>query len=463
MLTNHASSIIVDLNYSYLIIKIYVQPLLLTPAYFLTVAALVAFLFFEIPKLSFLVVGFISISYFLIYLVVQKTLSKFSDHQSNAYDNLQKLLFESLSNIVETFSFKLWPYFINKYSTFDSSYIEAQNTVELFSTFPRFLLESLIFLLLGISFLLISISEYDSRSFLVFLALFAISIQKIIPNINQLYTFYSFSLGYSYAVTGFLDLLAQPKFSSLTRSHTYQISKQIDTCYQNNDFKPGSILPKQIINLNDFTIYFDSGRLFAPISFNLAKGEWLSLTGPSGSGKSSILNAVLGFVPSYNGTISLFSRPLPPHLGIINSSFVSLMGDLISYVPQKSILYSDSLGFNLTLKSSPSSWDLDTISNLFNICCVDFINSDSPKALLEALLLSYSSLSGGQLQRLSLVHSLYNKPVILVANEFTSLLDRDLEAKILGDFIRKLPSLFILMSAHREECISFSDKVISLL
>ncbi|MDC0325843.1 ABC transporter ATP-binding protein/permease [bacterium] len=463
-LSKHASSIIVDLNYSYPLIKIFVQPLLLTPAYAFTTVALILFLFFENPILSCLVVGFISLSYSLIYIIVQKTMKESSGQQSNSYDNVQKLLYEALSNILETFSFKLWPYFISKYTKYDSSYRKAQVNIEFFSTFPRFLLEALIFLLIAISFFIVSISQFEFRSFLVFMSLFAISIQKVVPNVNQLYTFYASFIGYSYAVTGFLNLLLpSSKFSFKSIQSTESNHIEIASSFLHNHDPFDNPLNCNIIGFSNFTITFSSEQLFKPLTFSLNDGQWLSLVGPSGSGKSSILSAVLGFIPNYSGHISIFSQSLPPYSGIINSSFNPLMGNKIAYVPQKSVLYSETLGFNLTFDNNSRNWNLSYVKYLFEICFIDFISADSHEELFVSLCSTYNSLSGGQIQRLALVRALYNKPSLLIADEFTSSLDGDLEEKILSSLRSQFPSLSVLMTAHRKACIAFSDKTIHLI
>ena len=67
-----------------------------------------------------------------------------------------------------------------------------------------------------------------------------------------------------------------------------------------------------IFSLRDVTVTFDGKSIFSPVSFDLKQGEKIAISGPSGKGKSSLFNVLLGFEHRYEGEVLFDGKPLSP-------------------------------------------------------------------------------------------------------------------------------------------------------
>ena len=185
------------------------------------------------------------------------------------------------------------------------------------------------------------------------------------------------------------------------------------------------------------------------ISLKLTKGDLISIRGPSGVGKSTLLKSIIGqfSVPS---SILLNNKKC----SIFDSEWLKLF----AYVPQDSFVYAGSIRDNILLGR-----DFDenlmqksiTESKLFDMGDITRdLNLDS------YLSPSTSSLSGGQLQRLSLARALYSNSKILLLDEFTSALDEETEDLIMATINKLSKNLVIVGVSHRPAYNSIANKII---
>ena len=197
------------------------------------------------------------------------------------------------------------------------------------------------------------------------------------------------------------------------------------------------------------TIRYEKEQPVREFNLEVSKGEKAVFTGPSGSGKSSLLNALMGFVPLAYGEIRINNQLLSP-------ATINKIRQEISYLPQE------------------LSLDLDTVGDLiyypFEFKNNRHLKPDKHKIneVLKLLLLDESILSkklsevsGGQKQRLGLASVvLLNKP-IMILDEPTSALDDDSAvavAKLIGSFKKTT----VISASHDLRWIELMDTQIKL-
>ena len=206
-----------------------------------------------------------------------------------------------------------------------------------------------------------------------------------------------------------------------------------------------------MLHINNACIAFGTEVLFSGFEMKLEKGETACIVGQSGCGKTSLLNAVMGFVPLYEGTIKVGGT-------LLDKSTIDLVRRQIAWIPQELALPFEwvkemvSLPFELKVnRSVPFSEE-----RLF--MCFDELGFEH-----ELYFKRVNEVSGGQRQRIMLaVAALLNKPLIVI-DEPTSALDTGSTDKVLAFFRRQAEKgAAVLAVSHDKDFASGCHYLIEL-
>jgi ATP-binding cassette subfamily C protein len=182
-----------------------------------------------------------------------------------------------------------------------------------------------------------------------------------------------------------------------------------------------------------------------------AAGRITAVSGPSGVGKSTLVDVVLGLLSPQAGTVSVGGAATTP---AVLREFRSRLG----YVPQDVHMLPGTLRENLTWSTDHPTIDDDAWRAL-DRACAEFAR-DLPNGLDTLLGERGVRLSGGQRQRIALARALLRGPDLLVLDEATSALDPETEERVL-ESIKRLGTT-VLLVAHRESTLSYADTVLRL-
>ena len=206
-----------------------------------------------------------------------------------------------------------------------------------------------------------------------------------------------------------------------------------------------------MLHINNACIAFGTEVLFSGFEMKLEKGETACIVGQSGCGKTSLLNAVMGFVPLYEGTIKVGGT-------LLDKSTIDLVRRQIAWIPQELALPFEwvkemvSLPFELKVnRSVPFSEE-----RLF--MCFDELGLEHALYFKRV-----NEVSGGQRQRIMLaVAALLNKPLIVI-DEPTSALDTGSTDKVLAFFRRQAEKgAAVLAVSHDKDFASGCHYLIEL-
>jgi len=187
------------------------------------------------------------------------------------------------------------------------------------------------------------------------------------------------------------------------------------------------------------------------VSLAIAPGEMVAITGPSGAGKTTLIDVILGVLEPTNGTVRI-SGASP--LEVIRN-----WPGAIAYVPQDSKIISGTIKKNVCMGYPENEvddslvWDALRISQL-----EDFVN-ELPRGIHTEITENGSSMSGGQRQRLGIARALISKPKLIVLDEATSALDGETEQRVAQAIKSLRGKATILVIAHRLSSVRDSDKV----
>lgn len=214
------------------------------------------------------------------------------------------------------------------------------------------------------------------------------------------------------------------------------------------DRKPQSNTP--VLELRNVGFRFSAGSpwLFRGVSLRIEVGQNVTLVGPSGQGKSTLLRILAGVLSPTEGQVLLDGTDLRE---FDRDSLAEKMGAVVG----APVLVDGSLRENLRLRR-PSSTD-EELREATRIACFDEVAGRLRSGYGTLLSGQAPPFSGGELQRLGLAQALIGRPSILLLDEATSFLDAETEARVIGNTLQARTTLISV--AHRPAVIETSDLV----
>jgi ATP-binding cassette, subfamily B, bacterial MsbA len=187
------------------------------------------------------------------------------------------------------------------------------------------------------------------------------------------------------------------------------------------------------------------------ISISIKRGMSIALVGPSGGGKSTLVDLLPRFYDISEGTLTLDGIA-------VNQFKVNELRDLFGIVSQQSILFNDSVRNNL-LVGNPLATEKEMIDALHAANAHGFVMS-LPEGLDSVVGESGNKLSGGQKQRLSIARAILKNPPILIFDEATSALDTESERLVQDALSKLMKGRTSIVIAHRLSTVRHADKIL---
>lgn len=229
--------------------------------------------------------------------------------------------------------------------------------------------------------------------------------------------------------------------------------KNLDAHKEGSEGKEPFMFNKEI-SFENISFSYEKGRpVLDDVSFSVKAGETVGLIGPSGAGKTSIVDLVLRLFKPDRGHIKLD--------GVVSGMILlDEWRSNIGYVPQDVFLINDTIEENIRFYNKDLSMaDIENAAKQANI--YDFIIG-LPEGFKTITGDRGVMLSGGQRQRVALARALASKSKILILDEATSALDHKSE-KLIQDVITKLHgSVTVFIIAHRPSTVASADNIVVL-
>ena len=211
---------------------------------------------------------------------------------------------------------------------------------------------------------------------------------------------------------------------------------------------------KNIIFKNVTFTYQRTGiKVFDSFNLEIEKGKTLGIIGKVGSGKTTLLDLLSRVYDPEKGSILYNNKD-------IRSFKINNLRGLFSYVPQNNFLFSDSIYKNIQF-GNPDATN-EQVQKAAKLSEIDSEIDKFEKGYRTILGERGITLSGGQIQRISIARSLIKDSALYLFDDCFSSLDTDTEERLINNLKNRLKNKSVVIVSHRVSCIKHSDKIIVL-
>jgi ABC-type multidrug transport system fused ATPase/permease subunit len=401
------------------------------------VIAIFVLLLFIDTLLSLSVCFFLGLFYFGIYKIMSRKLSSIGQSRLEANEGRFTAVIETFAASKEIKIGNHEDVCIKRFSNPAKIYAKQQIAAEVISTLPRFMFEAIAFggLMLVILYLMSSKGNFSNSIPIV--TLYAFAGYRLMPALQFIYRAVS-QIRFAEASLNFLynDLIKLKKLNSG--------SKNFNIIKFENDIQLKNIIFK----------YPNSDNLvLKKLSLKILAKNAVALVGKTGSGKTTIVDLIMGILNPLNGTLEVDGN-------IIDSNNCKSWQKIIGYVPQQIYLANDTIEANIAFGIDVDKINYLEIERSAKIANLhEFVTNQLPEGYKTFVGERGVRLSGGQRQRIGIARALYHNPKVLIMDEATSALDGLTEKAIMQTINVLRNDITIIIIAHRLSTVRECDQI----
>lgn len=323
---------------------------------------------------------------------------------------------------------------INAFKTDDINLRTAIAQSGFWASSPRYFLETIV-LLFGLALILIESRDGNLINILPMLAVIVVAIQKTLPAMQSIYQSYSFIVRSYSSAHDCLQLL------NLTIPEN-----------ENEEILPCRF--EESFSLTNFSYSFSKSHspLFKDAEFSFQKNQSIAIIGPSGGGKSTLLEIIAGVRQIKSGQVTIDDTEIKP-------ANMRAWQQHIDYVPQKVFIPDASLSYIITGEIDEAKIDYARLEQSKEICLINFDETGNADKDFAG---ARNRFSGGQIQRLGLARAIYNNRNVLILDEATSALDAKSEKLVIRNILNEMTNKTIIVCTHNPNNLDQFDKVFNI-
>ena len=410
----------------------------------LMVIFILVMLFWVDIAVSFIALFFIGGTYALIYWRVNKNLKECGAELLKASQMSYKAVSEAFGGIKEIKVLNREPYFLNKYAqeAFKAARYVSWNAVV--GQLPRFALEAIAFGGIIIFVIILLLTQDDASQVIPLASLFAFAGYRLMPALQEIFTCFT-QMQFSEAV---LDRIHR----DITESDPSITSAVPQTAPES---RPASMSFQSEIRLDQITYNYPNTRypVIEKINLSIKHNTAVAFVGPTGAGKTTLVDIILGLLPPQKGKLIVDDQP-------IDQTNLASWQRNIGYVPQYIYLSDDIVARNIAFGMPETEIDQAALERAARIANIhDFIMEELPHGYDTLVGERGIRLSGGQRQRIGIARAIYHDPAVLIFDEATSALDGVTEEAVLDALENAAQLKTLIIIAHRLTTVKNCDLV----
>jgi len=392
------------------------------------------------PKGSILVVvGLVAIGYIFTKYINIKAKIWGKIRQKNVGLSI-KINSEAFKIIKEIKIYRKLNFFLFKFFKSNSNIRYSELRQNFFNSLPRLWLEWLLILTFSVLIFYLIYIEISAEKILLSLIVFAAVGIKLIPSLSRLINSVQILSYYKSVVETIYNLI---------RKKSYKKKKYLKKINSN-------LTIKNIVLKNIKFFYKDKKKIILNnLNFKFRKNHIYGIIGESGSGKTTLINILLGLLSPIKGGVFINEK-------INISDHIDSWHKNIGYVQQNYSLIDDTIKNNITFGLRNNQINKKNFDYAIkNSKIINFIKSKED-IFTKKIGENGDNISGGQKQRVALARALYNRPSILILDEFTSSLDHKLEKEIVNEIKTLKKDRIIFIVSHKLSTLKVCNVILKI-
>jgi len=396
---------------------------------------ILAFLVIVSPIMTLFVVLLAAICIILYLKAFRKVIRIAGERNRDAHIGMRKTVNQALGGIKEVKLLGREEYFSSTFSRFSDVYVRESSRFQTLNVLPKSIIEAVCF---GGAFVLMGVFVLmgtDITGIVPQLSVFVLAAFRLLPAISRLVSQYNMVVHNLPSVDAV--------YRNLFEEEIWE-SKPIST------IAPVDGLGVYVRGLS-YQYPNTNKPVLSDVNLDIPENKSVAFVGPSGAGKTTLADLVLGILTPEAGCIF--------HQGKMAHRNFNEWGRHIGYIPQQIYLLDETILENVAFGIDREKIDEDRVwKALEQAQLVEFVES-LPEGLETVVGDRGIRLSGGQRQRIGIARALYNDPSILVLDEATSSLDDDTEKAVMDAIISLAGKKTMIIIAHRLSTIEHCDIV----
>ena len=396
------------------------------------------YLFLVSKSIAITVLVLLLVSLF-VFTSLSRRYSKNLGKQCQTYKaNLYQWVNQSLGGIKELKILNREDYFIHAYEDNYAKYVHGLRINRLIATLPKYFVEAVCMtgLLLAVLLKMFWGQKDDFTTFIPQLSVFAVAAFRLLPSVGKINEHVADIL---YSLPS-LDLIYHD-LKAIEEEPEVKEKEEMDWEF------------KKEISISNVCYHYPDGEdmVINKASFIIPKGKTVAFIGPSGAGKTTIVDIILGLLKPQFGKVEADELNIHKHPYVWQKE--------IGYIPQVIYLSDDTIRNNIAFGIRKEEIDDQAILQALKKAQLYEFVENLPEGLDTMVGDRGVRLSGGQRQRIGIARALYHDPEVLVLDEATSALDNETEAAVMEAIDHLQGMKTILIIAHRLTTIRNVDMI----
>jgi ABC-type multidrug transport system fused ATPase/permease subunit len=434
----NSSEIIGDINKVQAVTNGLVVPLMQTVSSAFMGLFIIAALLFVSPVITLAAFVSFGLLYYAVSQFNRHTLRATGKVMSRSHKERVQAVQEGVGGIRDVLLDGSQRVFLNRFRRVDLELRDAQAVSSLIGTTPRFLIEGVGMILIACFALYLTESPGGFIGALPVLGAIALGAQRLLPLLQLGYQSWTRVASNAPTLEDVLAILERPIPASAGQP-----------------IKP---LPfARAIEFRDVSFRYadDTAPVLSGTSFTIAKGERIGVVGKTGSGKSTLVDLLMGLLEPSAGAIAVDGVELDD---VTRRAWQRQ----IAHVPQSIFLADASIAENIAFGLERSAIDMEAVREAARLAEISEFVEGLPKGYETTTGERGVRLSGGQRQRIGIARALFKKAEVLVFDEATSALDGATETAVMQSIDGLAWNLTVLIIAHRVSTLKRCDRVLNL-
>ncbi len=435
----NSSVLLAGLEKIYIVCVGIVSPLLLAMSSGVMALCVTIFLFAIDPATALLSAITIGSIYLGISLFSRRVIHTASHRLSASRTARIKAMQETLGGIRDIILDQSQPVFEARLEQLEQEQRRSLVAVNFLAIAPRLIVEGGAILLLAVIAAWFSLQPGGVLAAIPVLGALALGAQRLLPMVQSVYLGWS---SYSVHTGSLADVVAL-------------LETPIETTERPHDGVP--VRPfASAVELRGVAFHYSPERAaLTGVDLRIARGERVGIIGKTGSGKSTLVDIIMGLLPPTRGTLMVDGE-------VIDDANRANWKAQIAHVPQAIFLTDDSIAANIAFGCDEAGVDQTRVAEAASKAGLDDLLATLPLGLQTGVGERGVRLSGGQRQRIGIARALYKQASVLVLDEATSALDDETEAAVMDSVDRLDGGLTIILIAHRLSTVARCDRIYRL-